>query len=248
MAFSFSPGQIAPQGSQAAVAPGTVAPGTAISPVQGEPSTSPLLILRERSEGKPISIMACVQLILTVIAILSVITSAILYSYMVYLSSNIEKQKTLIGEKDAQFKTYPIDEMQVLSVRFALLDTALKSYISPRSPLKFLEDVVENQVYFDDFSLTQTVNGAGYVVEFSVITNNYRALIQQLESLNLKEYSKVAPKPLANNLSDAGNAVKIKVSTPIFVQGVLPDEIVFLDPMASSTSTPAKPATATSTP
>lgn len=235
MAFSFSPGQIAPQGSQA-----VTAPGTTIAPIIGTPSDSPFLFIREKSEGRPFSVMACVQIVLAVVAILSIVICATLYAYSVYLQNQISTKKTALIDTDALLPDYPYADMLRLSKRTAALDKLLQNYISARSPLKFLENVVENQVYFDKFKLSRDIIGGAYTVTFTAVTTNYTTLIQQLEALNLTEYSKVAPKVKVGDITD-GALIKINVTTPVFVLGKLPDEVVFF--VADQ-----KPKTSTSSP
>ncbi len=235
MAFSFSPGQIAPQGSQAITPPGTVAPGTAPAQTVGPPSESPILFIRER--GGPISVMASIQIVLIVVATLSVVICGTLYGYSVYLTSQIEAKKAELEARDATFPDYPYDKMVRLSKRMALLNKLLQDYISPRSPLKFLENVVENRVYFDNYTLSRDRLGA-YTINFTAITTDYIALIQQLGALKLTEYSKVVPNPKVTGLESIGGNVEIKVqvTTPVLVQGKLPDEIVFLADDSKSTA------------
>ena len=232
MAFSFTPGQIAPQGGQVAPAPGTGAPGMSLAPTAGPPSNSPFLILRER--GQPLSLLACVQVVLLTVTIVSVALTVILYSYTIYLTSSIDKKKTTIAEKETSFKVYPFEDMKQLSLRLQTLDTLLKGYVSPRSPFVFLEDVVENEVYFNDFSLTR--HPSGYIVDFTVLTKNYVPLIQQLESLNFKQYTKIVPKLSASGFQDSSTLIKIKVTTPIVVQGTLPKNLNFIEKEPSTTT------------
>jgi hypothetical protein len=234
MAFSFTPGQITPQGSQSLTPPGAVTPGALSSPVSGPPSDSPFLFIRER--GQQLSVMACVQIVLVVVSILSVIICATLYSYSIYLQAQIDTKKADLASKEVSLPTYQYDEMRRLSIRMAALDKLLQNYISPRSPLKFLENVVENQVVFDKFQLSRDKKGS-YSVVFTVVTTNYKALIQQLKALNLAEYSKVAPTPKLSDLNDSISVIKIQVTTPIFVQGKLPDEVVFFTDQSVSEST-----------
>ncbi len=241
MAFSFSPGQIAPEGSQAA-APGTVAPGATAVPVSGPPSDSPFLFIRER--GQPLSVMASVQIVLVVVAILSVVICGIMYAYSVYLGYQITSNQEEIQTRDAEFKEYPFDDMRRLSLRMATLDKLLQSYMSPRSPLKFLENVVENQVVFDSFMLSADFTGA-YTARFKAKTNDYKTLIQQLAALDLQEYKKVAPSQKLSGLLASKAVIEIEVATPIFVQGKLPDEIVFFTEQSKSTPN-ASPTQATS--
>ncbi len=224
MAFSFSPGQIAPQGSQAQAGGGGINPSSATPPAVGPPSDSPFLFIREK--GQPFSIMACVQIVLVVATILSIVICGTLYAYSLYLKDQISTKKEELIAKDALLPDYQYADMLRLSKRTATLDRLLQNYISARSPLKFLENVVENQVYFDKFTLSRDPMGGSYTVTFTAVTTNYTTLIQQLEALNLTEYSKVAPKVRLGELSD-GSLIKINVTTPVFVLGKLPDEVVF---------------------
>ena len=233
MAFSFNPGQIAPPNGQASASPplsGIGIPG-APSPVLSSNPASPFLFMHDRD--KPMTNMAYAQIIMMVVCAMSIIVAAVLFSYNLYLTSAIKDKKALLDQKEAEFPDYKFAEIARLSNRMAAISTLLKNYISPRSPLKFLENVVENKVVFNDFSLTQSSNALGYTIDFTVITGSYSALIQQLAALNLKEYNKVAPQPKSSSFVDSNTLVKIKVSTPVFVQGVLPDEIVFIDPSAT---------------
>jgi hypothetical protein len=244
MAFSFTPGQIAPQGSAtmqppAGGAPGA-APGAGISlgsaPVE---STSPFLFIRDKAAGKPISVLACAQIILVVVAILSVIVCATLYGYSLYLTQKIEKNKEILLAADSSVPDYPYEKMLKLSKRMATLDKVLQRYVSPRAPLKFLENVVENQVYFDKFLLSRDNRSSDFIVSFMAVSTNYKVLIQQLQALNLNEYKKVIQNPKLSGLSDKSSTVKINVSAPVFVQGKLPEEISFIDSTAkNSSSTP----------
>lgn len=203
---------------------------------------SPFLFMRQR--GGEVSVNAYLQILLVVIAALSVFVSIVLFLYSAYLSSSIKSKQEEIALRDTSFKDYPYEDMKRLSTRMMNLESLLKGYVSVRSPLKLLEDVVEKQVYFDEFLLSK--RDAGYVASFTIITSNYRALIQQLEALNLTQYSKVAPQPKTSALSDGVSKIKIKVTTPIIVQGVLPDQVTFLPGSGTASSTQVS-LTATST-
>ena len=227
MAFSFTPTQPQSQEGQAPTSPQAGFGGaTPLAPVgQGTAVSypdSPWLILHDRDKDP--SIGAYVQLILALVAVLSVILSASIYGYSVYLTSSITSKKAELAEKEASFKTYPLEDMRKLSVQMSTLDALLKNYVSAQSPLKFLEKVVENGVVFDKFTFAKD-KGGNYTAQFTAITDNYRNLIQQLEALHLTEFSKVAPKPENNNPVDGGSIIKIGITTPIFVQGKLPNEV-----------------------
>jgi len=247
MAFSFNPGQIAPPGGQApgpagsspSAAPGTMA--TSSQAVQGDPK-SPFYFIRDR--GQPVSIIMCVQIVLVVLAILSIFTAILLYSYSLYLTASIKDKQDDLAKKEENFKDYPIADMKKVSNRFSTLNTLLKEYVSPISPLKFLEDVVEDSVYFDEFIFSRSVVGQGYTITFVVNSGDYRGLIQQLASLKLPEYSKVVADQKNGLLIDLNTGIKINVSAQAIVQGKLPDEITFYNatvtPVLSGTSTPSK--------
>lgn len=243
MAFSFSPGQISPQASQVAQAPGTVVPGAAVAPIAGPASESPFLFIRER--GGTISVMACIQIVLLVVAILSVIITGTLYAYSVYLKSQINSnQEKLIG-MDAELPDYPYEKMQRLSRRMAVLDKLLQEYISPRSPLKFLENIVENKVVFGEFRLNRDRNNA-YTISFNAITSDYVALVQQLQALDLTEFQKVAPSPKLGGIAESTTNVKINIISPVLVAGKLPDDVTFFvtKPKTATSTTPGPASTA----
>jgi hypothetical protein len=239
MAFSFTPGQIATQGSQAIAPPGAAETGGLAAPTVGPPSDSPFLIIRER--GQPVSVMACVQIVLVVVAILSVVICGSMYSYSVYLTAQINTKREEIDAKDAMFPKYSYEDMLRLSIRMATLDKLLKNYISPRSPLKFLENVVENQVSFNDFVLAKDQSNA-FKITFIAETSNYSSLIQQLAALNLTEYRRVITTPKTNGVTETGTLIKISIVTPVLVQGKLPDDVEFL-PNKTGSSTVDLPVT-----
>jgi hypothetical protein len=228
MAFSFTPAQVAASGM--AVQGGAV---PTIAPQETSPyPDSPVLYLREI--GKEKSIMAYVQLFLILLSIVAVLASGILFAYTKYLASSIESKQAEISNADSLFKEYPFQEMQRFSDRIAALSKLLDGYVSSRSPLRFLENVVEKNVLFTNFSLLK--KGEGYVINMTAVTGNYRFLIQQLEALNLTQYQAVAPKPELTNLKDLSGAVEVRLSSPVFVQGKLPDEIVFVEPSPQPSS------------
>lgn len=246
MAFSFSPGQIAPQGSQVIQAPGIQAQGATATSPTGPVSGSPFLFLRER--GGTISIMACIQIVLLVAAILSVLITGTLYAYSIYLKSQINSNQEKLLATDAGFPSYPYKEMQRLSKRMAVLDKLLKDYVSPISPLKYLENIVENKVVFDEFKLGRS-KGTGFSISFSIITSDYTAIVQQLQALGLAQFHTIAPTPKIGEISNKSSNVKVSVTTPILVQGKLPEEVTFLIPQQpSATSTTSKTVSAQTSP
>lgn len=259
MAFSFNPTQSTGQAQGVVTAP--TAPQTGMQPVPSATTgttplavpDSPFYFIQQRGQEKTVG--AYIQMVLVVVALLSVISALTLFAYSFYLTTNIEKNKQAILVQDTTFKEYPFETMKRLSLRFSVLAQMMKDYVSVRSPLRFLEDVVEKQVVFNDFNLTRAPTGSGYNISFVATTGNYRSLIQQLESLHLTQYKKITPDPKLDSFSDDTTALKIKVSTPVFVQGVLPDEIVFIQPeiggtqlVISATDTSSTTPVATTTP
>lgn len=240
MPFSFNPGQTtAPlqAGAQGIPVPGA-APG-APSALPTVPD-SPFLFIQQR--GREMTINAYLQIVILLIATLSIVAALVLAVYGFYLSRSIESKKTELAAKEATFKEYPLAEMKRLSDRATGLDVLLKSYVSIRSPLKLLEDVVEKQVLFSDFKLTREKAG-GYIATFTAVTKDYQSLIQQLEALQLTQYSKIAPTTKLDKFTEEKDlTLRVKITTPIFVQGVLPDDIVFVQPGgAAPVTTPVVP-------
>lgn len=246
MPFSFNPEPQAPvpgQGFTSASGVGAAPQATSSVAAPSVPD-SPFLFMRQRD--KEMSINSYLQIILIIVAALSVVASVILFTYSMYLTASISSKKTELLARDATFKEYPIEDMKRLSHRFSVLGKILKEYLSVRSPLKLLEDAVENQAVFDNFNLAKNVNNPGYSMTFLVITNNYRVLLQQLDALNLSQYSKIVPQKKVGTVTDSVSSIKIQVSAPVFASGVLSDEIVFIP--SASTSSSIGISTGTSTP
>lgn len=237
MSFSFNPGQQAQAGEP-------MSGGGLTPPIpQGEPSgaiavpDSPFLFMQQR--GQDMTVGAYVQIILVMVSILAIAVSVTLFAYSTYLTSAINSKKEEIATRDASFKDFPIDEMKRVSLRYSTLDSLLKDYLSIRTPLSMLEDVVEKQVVFDKFLLSKAPGNSQYTMSFSVVTTNYRALVQQLEALNLAQYSKVTNKPKAGGLSETGAILKVEVTAPVSAQGVLANSVIFAPIHTTSTTTPA---------
>lgn len=243
MPFSFNPGQTATQaqgGAQGIPLPGAT-PGVP-STLPSIPS-SPFLFIQQR--GKEMTINAYLQIAILLVASLSIIGAVTLFAYSFYLNSSLESKKVELAAKEATFKEYPLVEMKRLSDRTTGLDTLLKGYISIRSPLKLLEDVVEKQVLFSDFKLNREKSG-GYIATFTAVTKDYQSLIQQLEALQLTQYSKIAPTTKLDKFTeDKDLTLRVKIVSPLFVQGVLPDDIVFVPPSGSLAPTASTASTGT---
>jgi hypothetical protein len=239
MPFSFNPtaqggGQEGnAQSQEASFAQGN-SPDISLTDAPTAPD-SPILFLAQRESGN-VSVNAYLQMLLILVALVSVIFAVVLFVYGMYLTSQIDNKKERLALEESTFKDYPFDTMKTLSERVNLVDLLLRDYVSIRSPLKLLEDVVENGVYFDNFSLSKEKKG-GYTSSFTVITADYQSLIQQLEALKLTQYTKIAPQPKADKfVQDKKQNLTVKVTTPVMVQGVLPDEVVFLPSSETKTT------------
>lgn len=234
MAFSFNN-----QGQEAGTPQSQAAPVSGQQPAQqaskgATPSVpdSPFLFIQYRGQEMPVN--AYLQMVLLLLAALSVLASIVLFAYSSYLTSSIESKKQELAASDTTFSEYPIEEMKRFSLRKNNLQKILTDYVSVASPLKFLEAVVEKQVVFNDFTLAK--KDSGYVAEFTAVTSNYRFLIQQLEALNLSEYKRIAPTPKPGKPLDSAALVKVRVTTPVFAQGVLSESIIFDSATNASTS------------
>lgn len=198
---------------------------------------SPFLFLREREDDAK-SVNAYLQLLLIFASILCIISAITLFAYSKYLQSGIEQKKTDLAQAEATFKEYPFEDMKKVSNRITAMNQLLKEYVSIRSPLKLLEAVVEDNVYFNEFSLTKEKK-LGYVASFTVVTTNYKSLIQQLEALQLTQYTKVAPQPKYDGFKEENTkkSLTVRVTTPVIIQGVMPDDVQFLSSEGSSVNT-----------
>jgi hypothetical protein len=234
MAFSFNPNQNTTEGAvqqtpssfSSTPEPQAASSATSLNDAPKAPD-SPLLFTK-REEGQEVSVNAYLQMLFMLISIVAIISAGTLFVYGWYLESKIESTKNDIASREASFKDYPFEEMRNLVTRAQALDMLLKNYVSVRSPLKFLEDVVEEKVYFDSFNFGKEKK-SGYVANFTAVTNDYQSLIQQLEALRLTEYKKVATDPKLGKLTDEKNkGLRVQVTTPVFVQGKTSDEVVFV--------------------
>lgn len=259
MAFTFNQGQ----SEQGAVPPTPQAP--VITSVENSQSSipvptlgavpsvpdSPFLYIQQRGGGQEVSPNAYIQLVLTLVAVISVIMSLTMFVYGYYLSWNIDKHKKELASRDAEFKVYPYDEMKRYSLRVKNLDFLMKEYLPVESPLLIMEKVIERNAVLDEFSLKQDNIDGKYLANFTVSTNNYRSLIQQLASFNLKEYGKYAPNPKANGLIQDDTSVKVKILTPIMgMQGLLKNQINLEESLsiANNIQTASSSANGTTTP
>lgn len=244
MAFSFNPGQNQAPGTpqSGGMQPPTSTTSQVVDALPSVPD-SPFLFMRNR--GQEMTINAYLQMLLVLLSVLMVAGSVVLFAYGQYLEISIKNKKEELLGMEGTFKSYPFEEMTVTSQRFIAVDKILKTYVSSRSPLKFLEYVVENQAIFNNFTFSSTQKG--YIMKFDILTGNYRTLIQQLDALNLKEYSKIAPSSKMDNFKDAGAVFMATVSAPVNVQGVLADEVLFISPPVSVTGKPSAQGNSSST-
>jgi Tfp pilus assembly protein PilE len=246
MPFSFNPGQAGTPGGPAQGMAPTQAQVAANATSAPSVPDSPFLFMRYRDREMPIN--AYLQILLILVAFLSILASLILFSYSSYLTSSIERQAQELTDKDAGFKDYDVESMKRLSKRFSALEKLMKEYVSVRSPLKILEAIVENQAVFNNFSITRNQKDSGYTMSFSVLTNNYRVLIQQLIALNLNEYSKVIPQKKISTPIDSRSIIKLQITAPVFTQGILSDEVIFVSSAQASSSQNLPVTTSNTTP
>ncbi len=241
MAFSFNPSQQQPSGGQGISPAGIAPPGGADGQVAPEnlppEGDSPILFIRLR--GREMTIAAYLQMLLIVVNVLVVATAIIFFAYSQYLSVSVEKKKEELLAKESGFKEYPYEEMKRLSARYALLNGILKEYLSLETPLQYLESVVEKQVYFDNFQLKRSKSSnANFSMGFTVITTNYKYLIQQLASLNLAQYSKIVPKTKhSENIIDTQDKIKVNIEAQIVAQGKASGDVDFKSLIVSSSTT-----------
>lgn len=185
-----------------------------------------------QQRGQEITVNAYLQIILLVVCLISVLASLTLFGYSFYLSSIIKEKQAMIDESEATAKSYPFEEMKRLSNRIGSLGLLLGEYASIRSPLMLLEKVVENKVLFTEFEFKREPTSQ-YSMRLIASTNDYRTLVQQLDALNLGEYTKILPTRKIDNVEEdkasKDGLIKLRILAPLSVQGILPEDILFED-------------------
>jgi hypothetical protein len=189
---------------------------------------SPFLFMAQRGQDK--TTMAYVQIIAGTVFFVSVIATIVSFGYMKYLETVLESKRAEIQDKETTLKEYPYALMREEFAKLKLLESLLKEYAAARTPLLLLEKVVENEVTFSNFILSREVSGK-YTVQLTALTNNYKAVVQQLDALRLTQFTKVVSGQKVDKIDENSQSkigkIKFEVSAPVAIQGILPSLAVF---------------------
>ncbi|MEN9552196.1 MAG: hypothetical protein RI935_573 [Candidatus Parcubacteria bacterium] len=200
---------------------------------------SPFLFMAQRGQDK--TAMAYVQIIAGTLFAVSIIATLVSFGYMKYLETVLESKRAEIQDKETTLKEYPYALMREEYAKLKLLEGLLKEYAAARTPLLLLEKVVENEVTFSNFSLNRDVNGK-YTIQLTALTNNYKAVVQQLDALRLTEFTKVVSGQKVDKIDENSQSklgkIKLEISAPVAIQGILPSLAVFENIVDSERAAP----------
>lgn len=256
MPFSFNPGQDqsgqAPAPSQAP-APVTnngvpalnvpVAPTISLTPVAEVISP---FAYKNRSKSK---FGVYLQSALFLVFGLNLIAALGLVGYKTALAVQISSKKDALMALQADFKRPPIEDMQKLSARIALINKVVNERASARAALTVLEESVNDAVTYTKFSMSKSKKNTYYDLSFSGETNSYTSLYQQLEILRSKTFAGAFPKIEISGVGplDKKGITTFNVSASLAIAGVDPDGFTITHKGGDdrSTSTPVVVATST---
>ncbi len=241
MPFSFKPTQTgeSPQTDVSNTAPVLATPPTATGQDQNTitPPTQfathsnvPLgsMPLNERiDDSKKISLF---QIFIYAILAVCVIVTAGLFGYQNYLNSKIESQKKILDEKDKTLGVINLVEMKALSNRMKVVNQVLSEHASVRSAFLILEKSIEDPVTYKSFDLKKSTTGNSYDLKVGAVASSYKAVAQQLDTLNSDEFNKkfISNVKYDGVSLDSVGKVNFSISMNVFISGKLPESL-FID-------------------
>lgn len=240
MPFSFNPGQEqasapVPQsnnGVPALIVPTlpSIAPGGNV-----EEKISPFAF-RNRSKSK---FGVYFQGVIFLIFISMAVASVFLFAYQGMVKLQISSKKEALDMKQATYKKVPVEEMQRLSSRLALINKIMNERASVRTAFTILEESVNSPVIYNKFSLSKSKKDNNYELSFAGETNSYSALYQQVELLNSKTFKNVFPKLAITGIGplDKKGIASFKVDASVAINGINPDGFSVIGKNKGATST-----------
>lgn len=217
MSFSFKPAQVGGEVQGDSANPSSVSTSSPISL-----GSMPLSGRVDSESGKSI-----IQIVLYFIFGALIVVSVLLFAYQRYLISRIESQKQVLDEEDKALGALDLESMRALSNRMKVVSQVLNEHTSVSTAFLILEKSIENPVTYTKFSLTRNESAKGYDLQLGAIAPSYKAVAQQLDTLNSADYKKdFIPKFTYDGLtlSDGGN-VNFNLKMSVLIQGKLPESI-----------------------
>ena len=217
MSFSFKPAQVGGEVQGDSVNSPSVSTPNSISL-----GSMPLGGRIDSESGKSI-----IQVALYVIFGVSIIIAVLLFAYQRYLVSRIESQKQVLDESDKALGALNLEGMRALSNRMKVVNQVLNEHASVSTAFLILEKSIEHPITYTKFSLTRNETAKGYDLILGAVAPSYKAVAQQLDTLNSTEYKKdFIPKLVYDGLSlGDGGTINFNLKMPILIQGKLPESI-----------------------
>ena len=184
--------------------------------------------LTDRDETKKIGIF---QIVLYVIFGIMVLTTVSLFGYQYYLNGSIADQKKILDDKDSSLVGIKLEEMRALSNRIKVVSQVLSEHTSVRTAFLILEKSIENPVTYKSFDLKKNSINKSYDLKVSAVAPSYKAVAQQLDTLNSNEFSKNYISSVSYdslNLDQTGK-VNFNLLMNVLILGKLPESL-FLNP------------------
>lgn len=212
MPFSFKP-EVASQEPQTAQAVSSV-------PVSALPSMSLM------NRGSKTSL---IQVLLIIILTGCALIAGGMFGYSYYLSSQIDAKKEKLTQIDdgvgAVLSSDMLPEMRDLSSRIKIVNQLITQHPSVNVAFKIIEDSVENQVTYKNFSLNNA-GGKGYTLSLSGVAPDYKTVVQQLETLKRKPYTAYISGVKVTNLSpDDVGRINFSLSMNVSISGLSPESL-----------------------
>lgn len=184
--------------------------------------------LTDREETKKIGIF---QIVLYVIFGVMVLTTISLFGYQYYLNGSIADQKKILDDKDSSLVGIKLDEMRALSNRIKVVSQVLSEHTSVRAAFLILEKSIENPVTYKSFDLKKNPINKSYDLKVSAVAPSYKAVAQQLDTLNSNEFSKdyISSVSYDSLNLDLTGKVNFNLIMNVLILGKLPESL-FLNP------------------
>ena len=245
MPISFNPGQAAAPAQTSSGIPQLVVPSVPSIATNGNASNEEKLspfAYKNRSKSKfPVYFQGAIFLVFGIVLAITIA----LFMYKGTLSLEISSRQSDLTKLESGFKKMPIDDMQRLSSRLALINKILNERVSVNTAFTILEESVGDSVTYTKFDISKSSTGPSYLLSFGGDTTSYDSLYQQIQILKSKTFAGVFPKISIFGYSplDKKGITSFKVESTVAIGGVNPDSFSIIHKDGEGSTTPQVPVT-----
>lgn len=151
----------------------------------------------------------------------------ILFVYQQYLTSQFNSKKSQLVADEAKLGALPLTDMRKLSNRMKAVNQLVKDHASVRVAFRIIEDSIENPVTYKNFDLHFSESTRLYQLNLGAVARDYHSIVQQIETLKDKDYTKYLPSVTLEGLHpDDTGLVAFNLKMPIVITGILPEEVL----------------------